>query len=162
MRGPITLDHQLKDILKNQSIEPKFFSHHFLLTALKYGTVLIVTYKIDSCKEFKSKTSPFIKIKSNSIFSVHDVYGVKLLSRLRLNFSHLNEHKVRHGFKDGTNCMCDCDSATETTLHFLLQCQEYQTIRLEPLNGIYNLDPKIKELSNDKRLTFIIIRIKVI
>ena len=39
--------------------------------------------------EFKSKISPFIKIKSNSIFSVHDVYGVKLLSRFRLNFSHL-------------------------------------------------------------------------
>ena len=116
----------------------------------------------DSCKEFKNKASPFIKINTNSISSVHDVYGVKLLSRLRLNFSHLNEHKVRHGFKDGTNCMCDCGSATETTLHFLLQCQEYQTIRLEPLNGIYNLDPKIKKLSNDKRLTFIIIRIKVI
>ena len=162
MRGAITLDHQLKDILKNQSIEPKFFSYHFLLTASKYGTVLIVTYNIDSCKEFKSKISPSIKIKSNSIFSVHDVYGVKLLSRLRLNFSHLNEHKVRHSFKDGTNCMCDCGSATETTLHFLLQCQGYQTIRLESLNSIYKLDPKIKKLSNDKRLAFIIIRIKVI
>ena len=108
---------------------------------------------IDSYKEFKSKKkSLFIKIKSSSIFSVHDVYGVKLLSRLRLNFSHLNEHKVRHGFKDGTNCMCDCGSATETTLHFLLQCQQYQTIRLELLNSIYNLDPKIRKLSNDKLL----------
>ena len=72
---------------------------------------------IDSCKEFKSKISPFIKIKSNSIFSVHNVYVVKLLSRLRLNFSHLNEHKVWHGFENGTNCMCDCGSATETTLN---------------------------------------------
>ena len=108
---------------------------------------------IDSYKEFKSKKkSLFIKIKSSSIFSVHDVYGVKLLSRLRLDFSHLNEHKVRHGFKDGTNCMCDCGSATETTLHFLLQCQQYQTIRLELLNSIYNLDPKIRKLSNDKLL----------
>ena len=74
-------------------------------------------------KEFKSKISPFNKIKSNFLFSVYNVYGVELLPRLRLNFSHLNEHKVRHGVKDGTNCMCDCGSATETTLHFLLQCQ---------------------------------------
>ena len=107
---------------------------------------------IDSYKEFKCKLSLFIKIKSNSIFSVHDVYGIKTLSRLRLKFSHLNEDKVRHGFKDGTNYMCDCGSAAETTIHFLLQCQQYQTIRLELLNSIYNLDPKIRDLSNDKLL----------
>ena len=104
---------------------------------------------IDSYKKFKGKISPFIKIKLNSVFSVHDVYDVKLLSRLRLSFSHLNEHKVRHGFKDRTNCMCDCGSAIETILHFPLQCQQYQTIRLELLNSIY-LDPKIRNLSNNK------------
>ena len=102
-------------------------------------------------KEFISKISPFINIKSNSTFSDHGVYGAKLLSRSRFNFSHLNEHKVRHGFEDGTNCMCDCGSATETTLHFLLQCQQYQT-RLELLNSIYNLVPKIRTLSIDKLL----------
>ena len=58
---------------------------------------------IDSYKEFKCKLSPFTKIKSNSVFSVHDVYVIKTLSRLRYKFSHLNEGKVRHGFKDGTN-----------------------------------------------------------
>ena len=83
---------------------------------------------------------PFIKIKSNSIFSVHKVYGVKLLSRLRLKFSHLNEYKVRDGFKDGTNCMCNCG------------IQQYRTIRLELLHSIYNLDPKIRNLSNEKLL----------
>ena len=118
---------------------------------------------IDLYKKLNSKIQPFIKIKPNCIFSVHDGYGVKL------NYSHLNKHNVRHGFKDGTNCMCDCGSATETTLHFLLQCQQYQIIRLELPNGIYNLDPKIRKLSNDKRLhgsdqTFarITIRIKII
>ena len=104
----------------------------------------------------QSKISPFIKIKSNSISSVHNVYCVKLLSRLRINFSHLNEHKVWHGFKDGTNCMCDCGSVTETTLHFFLQWQQHQTIRLELLYSIYNLDPKIRNLSNDKLLHLLI------
>ena len=98
---------------------------------------------IDSYKEFKSKKkSLFIKIKSRSIFSVHDVYGVKHLTRLRLNFSHLNEHKVRHGFKDGTTCRCDCALATETTLHFLLQCQQYQTRRLELISVFITLIPR--------------------
>ena len=41
---------------------------------------------------------------------MHDVYGVKLLP------SHPNKHKVRYGFRDGTNSICDCGSATEVTL----------------------------------------------
>ena len=69
---------------------------------------------IDSYKEFKGEISLFVKIKLNSVFSVQNVCGVKLLSRLRLIFSHLNEHKVCHDFKDGTNSMCDCGSAIET------------------------------------------------
>ena len=63
----------------------------------------------------KVKITPFIKIKSSFVFSVHDVYGVKILSRLRFN----TKHEVRHGFKDGTSSLCDCGSTTETTLHFL-------------------------------------------
>ena len=46
--------------------------------------------------------------------------------------------------------MCDCGSATETTWHFLLQYQQRQIIRLELLKSINNLDPKIRNLSNDK------------
>ena len=48
---------------------------------------------------------------------------------LRLDFSHLNEHKVRHTFKDGPNSTPDCSSAKETTVQFLLQFPQYQSIR---------------------------------
>lgn len=70
--------------------------------------------------ELKGKILPFIKIKSNYVFSVHDVYGVNFLSRLRLNFSDLNEDKVLHGFENITNSTCVCGSVTETKLHFLM------------------------------------------
>ena len=50
------------------------------------------------------------KKKENSIFSIYDPLGVKLLTRLRLQFSHLNEHKFRHGFGDTINAMCACGS----------------------------------------------------
>ena len=39
----------------------------------------------------------------NSLYNVHDPIGMKLLSRLRLQFTHLNEHKFRHGFNDTVN-----------------------------------------------------------
>ena len=34
--------------------------------------------------------------KENSIFSIYDPLVVKLLTRLRLQFSHLDEHNFRH------------------------------------------------------------------
>ena len=44
--------------------------------------------------------------KKNSLFSIYDPLGVKLLTRLRIQFSHLNEHKFRHGFEDAINAIC--------------------------------------------------------
>ena len=41
--------------------------------------------------------------ENNSYCAIHDVSGLKLLTRLRSNFSHLNEHKFRHHFKDTNN-----------------------------------------------------------
>ena len=41
--------------------------------------------------------------KENSVFGVYDIYGIKLHTRLRLNFSHLNELKFRHNFNDTIN-----------------------------------------------------------
>ena len=48
-------------------------------------------------------------------FSLHDPLGVKLFTRLRLQFSHLNEHNFRHGFNDLLNPICACGNETETT-----------------------------------------------
>ena len=46
-----------------------------------------------------------IRTKENSVFGVSDIYGIKLLTHLRLNFSHLNKHKVRHNFNNTINPM---------------------------------------------------------
>ena len=62
----------------------------------------------------------FLNLKQKSLFAIHDPPGVKLLSRLK--FSHLNEHKFRHNFKDALSPMCDCGSKTETADHFFLRC----------------------------------------
>ena len=42
----------------------------------------------------------FFSLQERSLFSLHDPTGAKLLTRFRLKFSHLNEHKFRHNFKD--------------------------------------------------------------
>ena len=42
------------------------------------------------------------------LFSIHDPKGVKLLSRLTLNFNNLNEHKFRQNFKNWMSPICAC------------------------------------------------------
>ena len=101
---------------------------------------MVCTYEkirnIVSVNEFKEIMLSFIRPKENFVFAIHDTKGLKLLTRLRLNFSHLNEHKFRHGFKDTVDPMCKCGLETKTTLHFLLRCRLYLTIRTELLGDI--------------------------
>ena len=81
--------------------------------------------KIESIKKFKEMLIKVIRTIENSVFGVSDIYDTKLLTRLKLNFSHLNEHKFRHNFKNAVNPMCNCVAATETTIHYLLCCWLY-------------------------------------
>ena len=53
------------------------------------------------------KKQKIIKTKENSVFGVSDIYGIKMLTHLLLNFSHLNEHKFRHNLNDTINLMCN-------------------------------------------------------
>ena len=48
----------------------------------------------------------FFSLNQRSLFSIHDPVGVKMLTRLQLQFSHLNEHKFHHNFKDCMSPMC--------------------------------------------------------
>ena len=75
------------------------------------------------------------------------IHLVKLLARLRLQFSHLNEHKFRHGFSDNINLMCACGTEIETTEHFLLRCQFYSTQILELFEKLEKVELNFLSLS---------------
>ena len=88
-------------------------------------------------------------MNQRSLFSVHDPVGVKMLTRLRLQFSHLNEHKFRHNFKDCMSSMCDCGAETKTTSHFFLRCQFFANERQKLRDDVYRLDSSIKHLNGE-------------
>ena len=90
-----------------------------------------------------------MKSSENSVFAIHDNNGIKLLTRLRLNFSKLNEHKFRHIFLDTLNPMCSCGSEPETTAHFLLRCQNHVINRSKLLKNVYNLDQTLRNYDDD-------------
>ena len=76
------------------------------------------------------------KKKENYLLPVYDSLGVNILTRLRLQIIHLNEHKFRHGFGDSVSPMCECNAEIEDTEHFLLRCHFYSIQRSELLSNI--------------------------
>ena len=87
---------------------------------------------------FKKALLSFVKTSENSVFAIHDNSVIKLLTRIRLKISHLNEHKFRHNCLSTINPVCSCGSEPETTAHFLLRCLE---------NFNFNLSKEIIKLT---------------
>ena len=114
--------------------------------------------EIKSTVPFKTKILSFIRPKENSIFKIHDINGIKVINRLRLHFSHLNEHKFWHNFRATIDPMCDCGLEPETTLHHLLRCNLYSDLRTELINEICALNSTLKNLSHEKLLNILLYR----
>ena len=107
----------LKD-LKQFSTRAKMFESSFFPYCIKEWNNLSEEFrKIKSTDQFKAKILSFIRPKENSIFKIYDINGIKLLNRLRLHFSHLNEQKFRHNFRANIDPMCSSGLEPEATLH---------------------------------------------
>ena len=103
---------------------------------------------------FKSKILKFIKPTTNSILGCHNPIGVNLLTSLRLELSHLCEHRFKHSFQDTLNPSCSCGKEVKTTFHFLFSCLNYSDERLTLLNKIRNINPIILESTNSQITQF--------
>ena len=101
---------------------------------------------------FKKALLKFIRTIPNSVFGVADIYGIKLLTRLRVGLSHLREHKFRHNFQDTINPLCSCSLEIESTFHFFLRCQNFIIPRTNLMNELRKLDSGILIL-DEKSLT---------
>ena len=97
-----------------------------------------------------------VRPKENSVFEVHDINGVKLLIRLRLDFCHLNKHKFQHNFNDIINPMCSCGKEPKTTLQYLLRCDLYSVYRLELLDDICAIYESLKNFLEENLLKILL------
>ena len=85
---------------------------------------------------FRKRLLTFITPLRNDTYGIYDLHGVRLLNRLRLGFSHLREHKLRHNFADTLNPLCSCSLETEDTEHYFLRCQNNLLFRTTLMNDI--------------------------
>ena len=88
----------------------------------------------------------------NSTYKIYDPLGLKLLSRLKLGFSHLSEPKFKHNFVDPLHPLCSCSLETESTLHSFLRFQNYTTLRTALINDLKNINDAIMPLNESNLL----------
>ena len=89
-------------------------------------------------------------------FSCCNLKGIRLITRLQLELSHLREHKFKYNFQNCLNQLCSCGLSIESTSHFLLHCPIFHDKRHTLLSTLNNIDSKILE-SNDCYLTQILL-----
>ena len=73
-----------------------YFENSFFSSTLSEWNNLDCKIRNSGSQEeiFKKNLLNFIRPCANSIFNIHDPYGIKLLTRLRLGLNHLRDHKA--------------------------------------------------------------------
>ena len=90
------------------------------------------------------------------VYNIHNPLGLKLLTRLRLELSHLNDHRFNHNFENCLNPLCTCSLEVESTTHFFLHCHHFNAICITLNNNLKAIDKDILKLS-DSSLTKVIL-----
>ena len=92
----------------------------------------------------------FIKPLGYVTYGTYNSLGVRLLNRLRLDFSHFSEHKFKYNFANILNPLCSCSFKTEDAEHYFLRCQKILSFRTTAINNLNNINTAIASLkSND-------------
>ena len=84
------------------------------------------------------------------VYNILDPNGLKLLTRLRLGLSHLNEHKFNHNFKECVNPLCFYSLQVESVSHFFLHCHYFTDIRKTLFNELQSVGENILNQSDNK------------
>lgn len=96
--------------------------------------------KSESLEIFKKRILMFRRPKLNTINNILNPLGIKHLTRLRIDLSHIKEHKFRHNFQDSIDSICNCGNSVETTINYFLHCANFSLERQTHFDNIWNVD----------------------
>ena len=84
------------------------------------------------------------------VYNIHNSNGLKLMTRLRLGLSHLNEHKFNHNFKDCVNPLCFFSWKIETVPHFVLHRHYFIDIWKTFFHELQSVDKNVLNQSDNE------------
>ena len=131
------------------NVKHNFFKNTFFpSTIIKWNRLDPTIRNSISFNSFKETILKFIR-PPKSIFQCHNPNGMKCLTLLRVNFSHLRDHKFKHSFQGIFNPLYTCSLEAETLNHFILHCPYYENERHVLLASIRSIKSSILDQNDD-------------
>ena len=139
-------------VFERSHVRTQRFDNTFFPYCIREWNELHVSIrKATTLSQFKNELIKCIRSPKRLTFKIDDILGIQLITRIRLGFSHLREHKHRHNFP--VCPICPCGTEPETTEHFLLHCQHFSRIRSDMLDNACELAKTDVNLLSDELLT---------
>ena len=146
---PLQGSHRYPSCFKALRCRTELFRSSFLpFTANEWNKLDSYINNSDFYEMFRKKLLAIIRPLGNSMYGISDSFGVKLINRLRLGFSHLREHNFRYNFADTVNPLCLCTLETENPESFFLRCKNNLSARTTLLNELNNISNAINSLNS--------------
>ena len=129
---------------------------------------------IEQCKTIMSFRKSLLKSgrpTPKPIYNIHNRFGLKLFTRLRLGLRHLNEHECNRNFRGYVNLLCHCSLKIESP-SFFLHCHhcidirktlfhELQSVAWDILNKsdseiveLFLCDSKVRNSNSDRTVVY--------
>ena len=102
-----------------------FKKYFFPYTVIEWNELDFDVCKSKSYTVFQNTLLKLGRPNQCATCSINNPVGLKLLTRLRLGLSHLNEYIFNHNFQNCINSLCSCCLEIESTSHFLLHYHHY-------------------------------------
>ena len=105
---------------------------------------------------FKKYLWKEIRSVPHSVYNICNPNGLKLLTRLRLVLSHLNEYRFNHNFEGCINPSCTCSLEVEWTSHFFLYCHYYNSVKDITFNKLSEADINLPNASDENLVNILL------
>ena len=106
----------------------RFTNSYFYNTLFEWNLLEEEIKNSESLFQFKGILLKLIRPQKKSTYDICDIEGVRYLTKLRLKFSTLNEHRFRHNF-DCLTPFCACGIDKEDNEHFFLNSSQFYLMR---------------------------------
>ena len=107
------------------------FNNSFFLWTIREWNKLDLGIRKSTYSVFRQYLLKVIWPQPSVHFNVYNFTGLRLLTRLRLGLSHLNEHRFNHN-QNCINPLCICSLGVESISHFFLHCLHYNDTLVKP------------------------------
>ena len=124
------------------------FKYSFFAWMTNEWNKLIFNIQTSTFNIFRANLIKIIRPIPNPIFDIINPLGLKLITRLQLGLSYLNEHRFNHTFNNCINPQCTCSVDIESTVHFFLHFNYYISTRISLLNNLISVGRTLLNLSD--------------